>query len=77
MIVTLVVILLAVALGLSFVLGAPGLVILPIAVVIALVAFVSWALFTRGRATEPVREVHEAELLGPGGPDDPKNTPNP
>jgi hypothetical protein len=61
----------ALTLGLGFAFAAPWLVIIPIAVV---VLFVAWLLVVAASGRTPqraVRQTRKAELLGPGGPDDP------
>lgn len=70
-IVLVVVLLLLLAVGLAFLLGAGPLAAIPIVVLVAVGGWMIWA-FARGATPAgATRRVKKAELLGPGGPDDP------
>ena len=57
--------------GLLFTLGAGLVAIVPLVLLLALGAWMLWA-FARGTTPATAgRRVKKAELLGPGGPDDP------
>lgn len=62
----------AVLIGLAFAIGG---VVLPILLVLAGLAVVGWVLLAgvaRRTPSEVAERTHEQELLGPGGPDDPR-----
>ena len=65
-------VLVAVLLGLAFAIGG---VVLPILLVLAGLVAVGWIVLAgvaRRTPSEVVERTHEQELLGPGGPDDPR-----
>lgn len=62
----------AVLLGLAFAIGG---VVLPILLVLAGLVVIGWILLAgvaRRTPSEVAERAHEEELLGPGGPDDPR-----
>jgi hypothetical protein len=66
------IVLVAVLLGLAFAIGG---VVLPILLVLAGLVVVGWivlAAASRQTPSEVAERTHEQELLGPGGPDDPR-----
>ena len=66
-------VLVAVLLGLAFAIGG---VVLPILLVLAGLVVVGWILLagvSRRTPSEIAESTHEQELLGPGGPDDPRS----
>jgi hypothetical protein len=68
--------LIALAAALIFVIGAAGFAAIPIVVVLGIGLWMAWT-FVSGRSPGPVvRRSKQADLLGPGGPDDPDRTAN-
>jgi len=65
---------LVVAAALLFVLGAGLVGIIPLVLIVAVVGWMIWAFAGARSPGEATRQVRPAELLGPGGPDDPANT---
>ena len=66
-------VLVAVLLGLAFAIGG---VVLPILLVLAGLVVVGWVLLAgvaRRTPSDIAEGAHEQELLGPGGPDDPRS----
>lgn len=62
----------AVFLGFTAAFAVPWLVIVPIAVVLAFLAWGATMAAARRTPQEVVRRTKRPELLGPGGPDDPE-----
>jgi hypothetical protein len=69
-------ILLLVVTGLVFALGAGLVAIVPLALALAIGGWMIWAFLGARSPGEVGRRTQPAELLGPGGPDDPANTAN-
>jgi len=67
---------LVLAAALVFVLGAGIVAVIPLVLVIAIVGWMIWAFLGSRSLGEATRQVEPAQLLGPGGPDDPDNTAN-
>lgn len=61
----------ALLLAFGFAFAAPWLVIVPIAIVIVLVVWGGALVVSHMTPEEAVRQTPKADLLGPGGPDDP------
>jgi hypothetical protein len=72
----LVLIALVVAAGLIFALGAGLVALVPVALAVAVGVWLVWAFFGARSPGTAARRAEPAELLGPGGPDDPENTAN-
>jgi hypothetical protein len=53
------------------VLGAPGLLAVPVLLIIGLGLLISGVVGSGGSSRHVLRKAPKAELLGPGGPDDP------
>jgi hypothetical protein len=71
MMLLLILLILCLIVGGSAVLGAPGVIVLPVGFAIAVVLLVG-SVVGIGRSTrDTLRKTPKAELLGPGGPDDP------
>jgi 4-hydroxybenzoate polyprenyltransferase len=66
------VVLAALLLGLGFAFAAPWLVIVPIAIVILFGIWLGALAVSHRTPQEAVRSTKRAQLLGPGGPDDPE-----
>jgi hypothetical protein len=58
--------------GISLALGGPLVGLIVAVVALAAVVWFVAATVSRGRPSELVRETESPELLGPGGPDDPR-----
>jgi hypothetical protein len=71
MILLLILLVLCLTVGGSAVLGAPGVIVLPVGIAIAVVMLVGSVAGTGRSTRDTVRRTPKAELLGPGGPDDP------
>jgi hypothetical protein len=71
--ITLIVVLVALAVvtGFVFAIGAGPLAVVPLIALVAVAVWLVWALLGGRPPAEATRKVHKAELLGPGGPDDP------
>ncbi len=68
--------LLVLCVGLAFSLGAGLLAAIPLVLLVAIGGWMMWALVHGTSPTGASRRVKKAELLGPGGPDDPdRNAP--
>jgi hypothetical protein len=65
-----------IAAALLFVLGAGIVGAIPLVLAIAVVVWLIWAFAGARSPGEATRQTQPAELLGPGGPDDPDNTRN-
>jgi NADH:ubiquinone oxidoreductase subunit 6 (subunit J) len=64
------------AAGLVFLLGAGLVAVIPLLLAVAVVGWMIWAFMGSRSPGEATRQVEPAQLLGPGGPDDPDNTAN-
>lgn len=62
---------LCLATGLLFALGAGVVAVVPLALIVLIGVWLIWALAGGRSPREMTRHRHKAELLGPGGPDDP------
>ena len=63
--------LLVLAVGLAFTLGAGPLAAIPLVLLLAVGGWMVWAFAHGATPATTGRRVKKAELLGPGGPDDP------
>jgi hypothetical protein len=68
--------LLVLAIGLAFTLGAGPLAAIPVIVLLAVGGWMLWAFAHGASPATTTRRVKKAELLGPGGPDDPDRNAN-
>jgi hypothetical protein len=71
-----VVVLLLLSAALVFALGAGMIAVFPLVLAVAAVVWMIWAFLGSRSPGEATRQVEPAQLLGPGGPDDPDNTAN-